>query len=344
MAHQLGEKAFNLPTGPVAYSHIRVRMNPTTLQLLDQWMPIEQVASTWAHHYGDTHHATRGMDESVTVTVDGSEGLPRGRAVVEGSFRGWADSPDTWARATHSRVAGDEQSSGRGNVRRLVAEDTVAHQPSTAAPTADEHATVLDPAATVRLPVAEAGRDVKNPDTGPGAGLTTTQPQARVTSLDQSDTSGQATQRIAEATVRIPTVEPRRVGGGETARIVAKTSLGQAGPLVLQRLDPATARPLASSSEHFDMPRIRVGRDAGMDLTIDDPFTSREHAELRRVGDRWSLADSFSTHGTTLNGIRVTAGEQRVVGNGDTITFGRNAGAATYRVVLTMAQPGTKLS
>ncbi len=125
---------------------------------------------------------------------------------------------------------------------------------------------------------------------------------------------------------------------------MAQTSLGQAGPLVLQRLDPTTARPLASSSEHFDMPRIRVGRDAGMDLTIDDPFTSREHAELRRVGDRWSLADSFSTHGTTLNGIRVTAGEQRVVGNGDTITFGRNAGAATYRVVLTMAQPGTKLS
>ena len=51
--------------------------------------------------------------------------------------------------------------------------------------------------------------------------------------------------------------------------------------------------------------RTTLGRSARNDLYLEDPFISRFHAEIRRVGDTFWLSDLESANGTYLNGIRV---------------------------------------
>jgi serine phosphatase RsbU (regulator of sigma subunit)/pSer/pThr/pTyr-binding forkhead associated (FHA) protein len=53
--------------------------------------------------------------------------------------------------------------------------------------------------------------------------------------------------------------------------------------------------------------RTTVGRSARNDLCVEDPFTSRLHAEIRRQGDHFWLSDLGSANGTYLNGGRLTA-------------------------------------
>ena len=48
-----------------------------------------------------------------------------------------------------------------------------------------------------------------------------------------------------------------------------------------------------------------IGRNPSCDLVLADPTVSRRHAELRRDGDGWVLADLHSSNGTWLNGWRV---------------------------------------
>ena len=48
-----------------------------------------------------------------------------------------------------------------------------------------------------------------------------------------------------------------------------------------------------------------IGRSRECDLVLDDPNVSRRHAELRREGDGWVVADLGSTNGIKVNGRRV---------------------------------------
>jgi FHA domain len=66
---------------------------------------------------------------------------------------------------------------------------------------------------------------------------------------------------------------------------------------------------------------IRVGRDEEMDVVIDNPSVSRHHAELRREGNGWVVADLGSSNGTFLHGKKIT-GAQPIV-EGDEIGFGK---------------------
>ena len=65
--------------------------------------------------------------------------------------------------------------------------------------------------------------------------------------------------------------------------------------------------------------RLLVGRSRDCDLVLDDPNVSRRHAELRRQGDTWIVADLGSTNGVKVNGRRV---EHAVLRPGDEITLG----------------------
>jgi hypothetical protein len=62
-----------------------------------------------------------------------------------------------------------------------------------------------------------------------------------------------------------------------------------------------------------------LGRSREADLVLDDPNVSRRHAELRREGDRWSIADLGSTNGVKVNGRRV---ERAELDPGDEILLG----------------------
>jgi hypothetical protein len=65
--------------------------------------------------------------------------------------------------------------------------------------------------------------------------------------------------------------------------------------------------------------RVLIGRSRDCDIQLDDPNTSRRHAEVRREGDRWVVADLGSTNGIKVNGSRVSEAELHP---GDEVTLG----------------------
>jgi pSer/pThr/pTyr-binding forkhead associated (FHA) protein len=70
----------------------------------------------------------------------------------------------------------------------------------------------------------------------------------------------------------------------------------------------------------LDTERVTIGRQSGCTITIRDTNVSREHAQLRRRPNGWTIRDIGSTNGTKLNGVRVD-GEQ-MLANGDVIMLG----------------------
>jgi pSer/pThr/pTyr-binding forkhead associated (FHA) protein len=65
--------------------------------------------------------------------------------------------------------------------------------------------------------------------------------------------------------------------------------------------------------------RVVIGRSRDCDVTLDDPNVSRRHAELRREGERWAIADLGSTNGVKVNGRRV---DRALLEPGDAIVLG----------------------
>jgi hypothetical protein len=65
--------------------------------------------------------------------------------------------------------------------------------------------------------------------------------------------------------------------------------------------------------------RVVIGRSRDCDVTLDDPNVSRRHAELRREGSAWVVADLGSTNGVKVNGHRVN---NHALQPGDEITLG----------------------
>src|SRR2546425_636475 len=60
----------------------------------------------------------------------------------------------------------------------------------------------------------------------------------------------------------------------------------------------------------IDRPVIRIGRDAGLDVVIDNVAVSRRQAEIRLKGMQWCVQDLDSRNGTLLNGRRLTGLEE----------------------------------
>jgi pSer/pThr/pTyr-binding forkhead associated (FHA) protein len=84
-----------------------------------------------------------------------------------------------------------------------------------------------------------------------------------------------------------------------------------------------TVRGTAGSSQrfHFEQAAITVGRSEANDLVIRDPALSRFHAEIRREGQGWVVADRGSRNGIRVNGAPVK-GRSPIVA-GDKLTLGQ---------------------
>jgi hypothetical protein len=76
-----------------------------------------------------------------------------------------------------------------------------------------------------------------------------------------------------------------------------------------------------NTGDTFPLKQITsLGRSPSNAITIDDTFTSSEHALIVLRGDQWWLEDRDSRNGTTLNGIPIR--QPVVVTNGDIIGVG----------------------
>ena len=67
---------------------------------------------------------------------------------------------------------------------------------------------------------------------------------------------------------------------------------------------------------------ISIGRSPACDVAVQDPRVSRRHAELRLQEQGWVIADQGSSHGTLVNGVRLTAPSE--VLPGDEIRLGNS--------------------
>ncbi|HZD71915.1 MAG TPA: FHA domain-containing protein [Actinomycetes bacterium] len=71
----------------------------------------------------------------------------------------------------------------------------------------------------------------------------------------------------------------------------------------------------------LDGPERTVGRAAGNDLRLEDPYISRHHAVLRRAGGAVLVEDAGSTAGVYVNGQRIDG--PALLRPGDVIRIGR---------------------
>lgn len=69
----------------------------------------------------------------------------------------------------------------------------------------------------------------------------------------------------------------------------------------------------------IDQARLRIGRDPGNDIVIDDPAVSREQAVIATVGNDQIVEDLDSSNGTFLNGKPVS---RQILQHRDVLQFG----------------------
>ena len=93
----------------------------------------------------------------------------------------------------------------------------------------------------------------------------------------------------------------------------------------------------------IDRPVLRIGRDRSNDLSLDDPDTSRNHAEVVLREGVHHIRDLDSTNGTFVNGVRVSEaklrpGDQIIMG--DTILFYEERGTKSVLQAVTFEEGG----
>ena len=78
--------------------------------------------------------------------------------------------------------------------------------------------------------------------------------------------------------------------------------------------------PKRGSRIHLDSDQITIGRHPESDIFLDDVTVSRRHAEVRRIGDAFEVADAGSLNGTYVNQSRV---ELERLNDGDELQVGK---------------------
>lgn len=104
---------------------------------------------------------------------------------------------------------------------------------------------------------------------------------------------------------------------------------------VAPRFDESSEASTPVYLERSDGSQIELGRDVATigrlpesTVVLNDPNSSRSHAELVPEGDSYTLVDLGSTNGSRVNGVKVG---RQVLRDGDELTFG--AVSLTFRLL-----------
>ena len=81
---------------------------------------------------------------------------------------------------------------------------------------------------------------------------------------------------------------------------------------------------LGSQTVPIDKNLVTIGRRSSHDVHLSGGDVSRDHADIERTGDRFTLRDRGSRAGTFVNGEPIT---ERILEHGDRIHVGRSSGA-----------------
>ncbi|CUU36710.1 MAG: FHA domain-containing protein [Armatimonadetes bacterium] len=103
---------------------------------------------------------------------------------------------------------------------------------------------------------------------------------------------------------------------GFTTAVVAEEV---APPLafLVNKEDPSQRFPLYARSQ-------KIGRRAGNDIVIPDPYVSGQHAAIEIVGDEVRITDLGSTNGTFINEMRIVPNQPTPIPQGATLTLGKS--------------------
>lgn len=115
---------------------------------------------------------------------------------------------------------------------------------------------------------------------------------------------------IGEFKIRVKRVDPRAVP-------TVDASTQASGEAHLKGLGAQQGRSLALPKE-----RGHVGRDASMEVTVDDDSVSRKHAEIRVEAGVYVVRDLGSSNGTFVNGTRLKTGLDKRLAHDDKLRFG----------------------
>jgi pSer/pThr/pTyr-binding forkhead associated (FHA) protein len=69
---------------------------------------------------------------------------------------------------------------------------------------------------------------------------------------------------------------------------------------------------------------LRIGKDASLEIVLDEVSVSRKHAELKFTPQGWMVRDLESTNGTFINGIRLES-DERPLRSRNIVQFGKSA-------------------
>ncbi len=159
-----------------------------------------------------------------------------------------------------------------------------------------------------------AGAAAAEPPPAPAA------PPAPAVDLGLTDDSGPAVDAGLDAeppVVTPPLVTPPPPGA---TMIYAPDAAPEPEPEPAEEARPETATLEWSGGTFVIDQRVTViGRSSECDQRLDDSNASRRHAEVRRIGDGYSLVDLGSTNGTEVNGQRI---QETALMSGDVISVG----------------------
>ena len=108
--------------------------------------------------------------------------------------------------------------------------------------------------------------------------------------------------------------------------------------LLVQITDPKLPLRIAETTLHKEGP-ISIGRQAGVDLLINEASISRQHAEIRYVQGNYELRDFGSLNGTFINDVRIEPNRTYILRPNDVVRVGN---IVTFKFLLRLVDVASR--